>query len=275
MTTSNHQRRSPQSKRCSVRCPQRIGLRAARSHVKSAVKSAETADATALFLDASRAIDPHNFSAKRPVFRPTHETRSHGILEEVVPLPRVALVAAQEVIVEAGLPERSELLAPHAQGLETGSVEHSVQVSLQSFDPSAQSGFASTPETDKEMDVIGHDHVATDTDAELFGAAAVIDKTVMHRLVRKDGLAPMGVKRHQENRRVEPLEDQIETRGFVFDHWSHGNRCSVRCPQRTSSRAWRRSGKSAQTADATAQSAEDSGRYSASQPDRAFGWRLG
>jgi hypothetical protein len=68
------------------------------------------------------------------------------------------------------------------------------------------------------------------------------------------------VERHEINRCVEPLEDQLETRWLAFDHSLHGRRCSVRCPQRTSSRARRR----------VAKSAEDSGRYSTLRPDRAF-----
>jgi hypothetical protein len=56
------------------------------------------------------------------------------------------------------------------------------------------------------------------------------------------------------------LEDQLETRWLAFDHSPHRRCCSVRCPQRTSSDAWRRAAKSA----------EDSGRYSTSWTDRAL-----
>jgi hypothetical protein len=61
------------------------------------------------------------------------------------------------------------------------------------------------------------------------------------------------------------LEDQFQTRWLAFDHPLHTKCCSVRCPQRTSSRAAR----SAETADATVKSAEDSGRYSTARPARA------
>jgi hypothetical protein len=80
----------------------------------------------------------------------------------------------------------------------------------------------------------------------------------------------MRVERHEENRRVEPLEDQVQPRWLAFDHSPHRNCCSVRCHQRTSSRAWRPRARSAETADATAQSAGDSGRYSSLRLGHAF-----
>jgi hypothetical protein len=83
----------------------------------------------------------------------------------------------------------------------------------------------------------------------------------------------MGVERHEENRRVEALEDQVQPRWLAFDHSPHRKCCSVRCHQRTSSRGWRRRAKSAETADATAKSAEDSGRYSTRRLDRAIARR--
>ena len=276
MRTFNYERHSSRPKRCSVRCPQRTGLHAATPYRQSA----ETADATALFFLASRAIDAHDFSRIGPVFCAIDQGRSHGILEHVIPFRRVALVAPQEVIVKSRLPKRSELLSRDAHPFGTGSGEGAMQVSFQSFNPVAQRDFAPRTEADKEVHVVRHDHVATDTDAELFGPAAVIGERVMQCGVGKDRLSPMGVERHEENGRVEALKDKLEARWLSFDHSSHRRCCSVRCPQRTSSRPWRPSPESAETADATARSAdtadaaarsaEDSGRYSTSAPYRAF-----
>jgi hypothetical protein len=265
MRTLNDETRSSQPQRCSVRCHQRIDLRG-----ESHGKSAETADAPALFLRASRAIDPHNFSGERPVFCPNHEASANRILEYVVPFRGVALVAAQKVIVEAWLPIGRQLLPRHTPALSTGSGKHSVQMSLQSFDPGAQRDIASRSEADKEVHVVGHDNVTADTDAELFGPVAVIGERVMQCGVGKDRLTPMRIERNEVNRRVEALEDHVETRGLVFDRSPHGRCCSVRCPQGTSFGAQRDVTNSAETADATTSSAEDSGHYSASQPDRAF-----
>jgi hypothetical protein len=69
----------------------------------------------------------------------------------------------------------------------------------------------------------------------------------------------MRVERHEENRRVEALENKFEARWLAFDHSPHRNCCSVRCHQRTSSHGWRR----------RAGSAGDSGRYSTRRLDRA------
>jgi hypothetical protein len=92
----------------------------------------------------------------------------------------------------------------------------------------------------------------------------------VHRSTLKNALSLMCVERHEVNRRIEALEDQFQTRWLAFDQPLRSKCCSVRCPQRTSSRAWRRAAESAETADATVKSAEDSGRYSTARPDRAF-----
>lgn len=259
MRMRNYQRRPSQQKRCSVRCPQRTGLAAA----LSPGESAGTADATALSFSASRSIDADDFSGEWPVFCANDETGAHGILEHVVPFVGVALVATQEVIVKSWLPERREPLTSHSHAVGTGSEEGTIQVSLQSFDPLAQSDRARGPEADEKMDVIGHGHVATDTYTELRRSFTINDKRIMHRDAGKDALSPMGVEGHEENRRVESLEDQLEPRWLSFDHSPHRKCCSVRCPQRTSSRGWRRA----------ARSAEDSGRYSPSRLAREF-WRF-
>jgi hypothetical protein len=251
MRRLEHERHSSQRQCCSVRCHQRIGFQA---------KTGEAADGPALFLRASGAIDPHNFSGERPVLCSNHEASAHRILEYVVPFRGVALVAAQKVIVEAWLPKGRQLLPRQTHALSTGSGKYSIQMSLQSFDPGAQRDIASHSEAGKEVQVIGHYDVTADTDAELFGPAAVIGERVMQCGVGKDRLTPMRIERNEVNRRVEALEDHVETRGLVFDRSPHGKCCSVRCPQRTSFGAWRR----------PAKSADDSGRYSASQPDRAF-----
>jgi hypothetical protein len=102
----------------------------------------------------------------------------------------------------------------------------------------------------------------------------------VHGGTRENGLASMGIERHEENRRIEALEDQFQPRWLAFDDPLRSKCCSVRCRQRTSSCGWRRracsaetadaAAKSAETADATAKSAEDSGRYSTSRLGHAF-----
>jgi hypothetical protein len=259
MSAGNYERRSLRGRCCSVRCPQRTASRVATSHVLSA----ETADATALLVCRSRPIDSHDFSRVRPVFCTSDESSTDGVLEDVIPFHRVALFTSQQAVVKAWLPEGCELLANDAHRLSARGGQRAVEVPFQSFHPVAQSDVASCAHAEKEMYVIRHDHVPTNTDAILRGASAVIGECIVHRGVRKNRLSPMRVEREEVNRRVEALEDKLEARWLTLDHPLHRRCCSVRSPQRTSLRAWRRLTKSA----------EDSGRYSTQHPRRAEGVR--
>lgn len=224
MRTLSYERRSSQRQCCSVRCHQRTGLRAA----TCPAESAETADATAVFLNASRAIEAHDFSSERPVFCPNDEPGAHGILEHVVPFLGVTLVAAQEMIVKAWLPIGNEFLTVGLKSLSARGSKRDIQSPLQSFAPSAQGDVASGTEADKEMHVVRHDHVATDTDTKLGRSATIIDEWVVHGGTRKNALSPMRVERHEENRRVEALENQFEAAWLAFDDPLHSKCCSVR-----------------------------------------------
>src|SRR5206468_3096247 len=57
-----------------------------------------------------RSIDSHDLTRVRPILDATHESSAYRILEHIIPLRGVTLVAAQETIVKARLPERRELL---------------------------------------------------------------------------------------------------------------------------------------------------------------------
>jgi hypothetical protein len=59
------------------------------------------------------------------------------------------------------------------------------------------------------------------------------------------------------------LKDKLEPRWLTLELPLHNRCCSVRCPQRTSSRAW----------PCLTKSAEDSGRYSPHQARRVGGVR--
>ena len=239
---------------CRVRCLQRTGLHGSTSNAKSA----ETADATARLLRASGAVDANDFARVRPIFGASDDSCSHRVLKDVIPFVSVALVAAQEMIVKTWLPERNNPLAGHAHAPGTGNGEGAIQVPFQAFDPDAQSDFASSTEADKEVHVVGHYEVTADTDAKLRRSATIIGKRVVYRGPRKNALSLMRVEGNEENRRVEALEDRIEARWLPFDHSPHRKCCSVRCPQRTSSRAGR----------CAAKSADDSARYSTSRRGR-------
>src|SRR6266496_6497086 len=55
-----------------------------------------------------RSIDSHDLTRVRPILDATHESSTYRILEHIIPLRGVTLVAAQETIVKALLPERRE-----------------------------------------------------------------------------------------------------------------------------------------------------------------------
>ena len=63
-----------------------------------------TAHATAPS-DLLRSIDSHDLAGVWPVFGATNESRAYRILEYIIPLGSVALVAPQQMIVKAWLPE--------------------------------------------------------------------------------------------------------------------------------------------------------------------------
>ncbi len=224
---------------CSVRCPQR-----------SCAESAETADATAsVGSTASRAIDYDDFACVRPIVGLSHNPRAHGIVAHVVPFLSIALVAPQQVVVKSRLPERAQLLASHGTRALSGSSERHVQMPLQTFNPVAQPDTASDAESDKQMDVVGHDDVAADRHFELRRAPAILNESTVHFISGKESLPLKRIEGHEEERRVETLKNQPEPRRFTLNFPLHDDRCSVRCPQRISD----------------FRSAEDSGRYSTSR----------
>ncbi len=53
----------------------------------------------------SRSINSHDLTGEWPVFGATNESRAYRILEYIIPLGSVALVAPQQMIVKARLPE--------------------------------------------------------------------------------------------------------------------------------------------------------------------------
>ena len=221
---------------CSVRCPQRIS-RAANAN--------------------SCAIDPNNFAREWPIVCTSDQARSDGILTHVIPFRGVAFVAAQQVIERSRLPERGQFLAGNAGRLAPVLHKGRFEMSLQSFDPIAQSQSAAEPKAYKQMDVVRHDDVTTDPDRKICCPPAVIGEGCVHLLGREYPLPLVGIKRDEIKRRVETSENQIKPRRLIFEHALHVQLCtqrsratqccSVRCPQRSSGHF----------------SAEDSGRYSA------------
>src|SRR5215204_4789962 len=220
---------------CSVRClaretlrsPQRRMLRVATSRARSAA----TADATTDL----HAVDPQNLAGRGPILSIPDEPGAYGIFTSVIPFLRVRLIASQQVIVKAWLPEGAQLLPGNLEWLVPRRGKRPVQMSFQPFEPSAEGDLTGSTEPNDEMDVIRHQHVSPDSD-DMFGTQpAVIHKRRMN-LRRREQVPPcVRVESNEEQRRVVLLENSLQARRLAFPFQVHKKRCSVRCPQRTSS----------------------------------------
>jgi hypothetical protein len=229
---------------CSARCPQRIRLGVA----TCCPPSAETADAT-----ASHAVDDRDFAGVRPILRLPNKSCAHGILVHVVPFLAVTFIATEKMIVESGLPKRSENLSGNAWLFAITAHQDFVEATFQAFHPIAQLRFASRAEADKQVNVVRHDHVSPNSNVEFLSPRGVANKTLVQLWARENSCTPMRVERDEVNRRIEALINNIKAPRLAFGDASHNPCCSVRCPQRT-----RRN-----TLSCGSNSAEDSGRYSA------------
>ena len=65
--------------------------------------------------------------------------------------------------------------------------------------------------TDKEMDVIGHDNVTTDSDSALLSQFGKGDKLRMHFGARQQFLSMMSSKRNEKERRIILLEHKFQS----------------------------------------------------------------
>jgi hypothetical protein len=72
------------------------------------------------------------------------------------------------------------------------------------------------------VNVIGHKHIAPNADTKVSGAAAVFDEDGMYVARREQADPNMGIKRHEINRRVEALEDQVQSSRLSFERALHG-----------------------------------------------------
>src|SRR5215813_7497334 len=69
------------------------------------------------------------------------------------------------MIVKSWLPERRELLTPNLHWLISLGEQNAIERALQSPNPSAQGRGAPNSKADKQMNMIRHDHVSADANA--------------------------------------------------------------------------------------------------------------
>jgi hypothetical protein len=239
---------------CSVRCLSASAARAA----KSWVCSAETADAT-----ASDPINAYDLTRIRPLFYLPNKPRANRIVQNVSPFFGVTLAATQQMIVESGLPKGNESLTGDTRQIAMLSKQYFLETPLQSFDPVTHLHLTSRAEAGEQMDVIWHDYVATNANSELLRPDAVVDERAVQFGISEKPLPKMRVECDEEHWRIEALVDWHKPRRLLLKDSLHHRCCSVRCPQRTRTKASPRSQKSA----------EDSGRYSAAGMWHAEGVR--
>ena len=76
--------------------------------------------------------------------------------------------------------------------------------------------------------MVGHEHIASNANTKVSDAAAVFDEGGMYLRCREQAGPNMGVERYEIDRRVEALEDQMQSWRLTFEHALHSECCSVR-----------------------------------------------
>ena len=134
----------------------------------------------------------------------------------------------------------------------TSREQDAIEFAFQSLNPGAQSRLTSNPKAYEQVNVVGHEHIASNANTKVSGAAAVFDEGGMYLRCREQAGPNMGVERYEIDRRVEALEDQMQSWRLTFERALHSECCSVRRPRRTRSRQCRVKNNPLRTADATA-----------------------
>jgi hypothetical protein len=80
------------------------------------------------------------------------------------------------------------------------------------------------------VNVIGHKDISPGANPKVRGAVAVLDEGCMYLGRREQPGLKMGIKRNEVDRRVEALEDQVQSSGFTFERALHSESCNVGCP---------------------------------------------
>jgi len=95
--------------------------------------------------------------------------------------------------------------------------QNAIELAFQSLNPGAQSRRASDSKADKQMNVIGHEHVSPDTDAKFACAPAIFDEGLVHSGRGEQGGASVSIERYKVDRRIGVLKNQIQSRRLILN----------------------------------------------------------
>lgn len=105
--------------------------------------------------------------------------------------------------------------------------QNAIQFAFEALHPCAQSLRAAGSKAYEQVNVVWHEDISPDANPKVRGAAAVFHEGCMYLGTREQAGPNMGIKRNEIDRRIEALEDQIQSWRLALER--------VRCPQRTSS----------------------------------------
>jgi hypothetical protein len=88
---------------------------------------------------------------------------------------------------------------------------NTVEFAFQPLNPRAQCYIATNSDSNEQMNVIGHEDVAPDTDAKINSTVGVLYERSVHLGICEHAGASMSVKCHEINWLIEPLKNQIQS----------------------------------------------------------------
>ena len=170
------------------------------------------------------AIDEHNLSGIWPVLHIGYQTSANRILPDVIPFLSVTFITAQNMIEKAALPGRQP------------ACRHNMfRDSL--FQPSYPwTELKIVGSADEEVNVIGHDHISTNSDVMLrMRARCERYERAVHRVRCKEFLPLLRAKRDEEQGIISENPLQAGRKFWIFVHanfvaaslWEAQCRCSL------------------------------------------------
>ena len=139
------------------------------------------------------------------------------------------------MIVKARLPEGTKFLTGSPRRFASHREQNAIEFTFQSLSPRTQSRSASNPETRKQMNVIGHEHITPNADAKISCAPTIRDKGFVYFGFREQPRTRVSIECDKVNRYVGALKEQIQSRGLSLNTRRTAKRCNAQSPQRTSS----------------------------------------
>jgi len=77
------------------------------------------------------------------------------------------------------------------------------------------------------MNVVGHEYIPPNADAKVSCPPAIFDEGFVYLGFREQARSSVSIKCYKVDRRIEALEEQIQSWGLVFEHALHGKSCSA------------------------------------------------